>query len=120
MRLLITERRISRQPPTVLIFSPSVENSISPWALSKAICGWGLWFIHCWTALPSSSQTRRTRSLLTCKPDNSARCCDASSKELRLPASTIIRRAWGVTRCVPLTPAQVSQGVCLALQCRQE
>lgn len=118
-RLLITLRRISRHPPTVLTFKPSVENSTTPGAARKALAGSGLLRSHCCTPLPSSSHTRRTTSLLTDRRDSSFRWPDASSNEVRLPASTIIRRAWGVTRCVPLTPAQASQGTCLARQCRQ-
>ena len=41
-RLLITLRRISRQPSTVLIFKPSVENSTTPVAAAKTFRGRGL------------------------------------------------------------------------------
>jgi len=110
VRLMNVLTRISRQPSTVLIFSPSLLNSTSPWARAKVRTGVWDCSNQATERSPSSWQTRSIVSSDTVRWHISLSCALALSNDQLVPANDTIRRAPGVSDRLS-RPAQASKGV---------
>src|SRR5438105_9397804 len=112
-RFTIAVKRISRQPPTVLTFTPSLLISGRPEAFWNALTGSGDCSIHRRAPSPSSWHTASMVSSETLKWQNSFRCELARSNDQLVPASVTNRRAPDVSERLS-NPAHRSHGTTLA------